>query len=902
MNHAALHSTWPARFIARVARALLMPHAHRHRRAAAVCMLGMWALVCRGAGALPVIHPAAWPALPPAIPADAKVEAFVERLLHTMTLEEKVGQLVQADIDSITPEDLRTYHLGSILAGGNAAPGRNVRSSAASWLDLADAYYRAALADPSPAHPAIPIIFGIDAVHGHARIPGATVFPHNAALGAAHDPALIERIGRATAEEVAATGLDWTFAPTVAVVRDPRWGRTYESYSEDPQLVARYAHAMVTGLQGHLGTKDFMSPGHTLVSVKHFLGDGSTINGRDQFDSGVDEATLRDVHGAGYPAALSAGALIVMASYNGWQGTKMHANHALLTQVLKQRWSFPGFVVGDWNGHEEIPGCTKYSCPAALAAGLDMYMAPDSWKTLYANLLQQARSGQVTSGRIDDAARRILRVKALAGLFGKPAPKDRAAGGGLTAIGSAAHRAIAREAVRKSLVLLKNNGGLLPLDPHAHVLVTGAGADDIGMQCGGWTIDWQGDHNTNADFPGATSIYAGIRAAVEQAGGTTTQSVDGSYQQRPDAAIVVFGETAYAEFEGDRETLDYSALDARPLQLLRRLHAEGIPVVSIFLSGRPLWVNPELNASDAFVAAWLPGSEGGGIADLLFRPRAGTQAATAQDFSGRLAFSWPATAMPASYLPGGAIRGALFKRGYGLSLATRSTLARLPEDPQVPPAHATLFAAGHVTAPQSIYVADRAAQVRLTMQSQSSPDGNVTAALGKQHLQATWSGAGWGELRIGGRASDYSAAAAQGLALQLRLRVDVPPTHAVRLGVRCEAPYGPPAPAAAAPPPDWSLCGRTSGAMLDVTNWVNADKRGVWRTLAVPLACLAGSEAILARVNSPFAIETDGALALSFDDIRLTASPSPPDCASATQWAGSAKRDHDPGGERQQDQ
>ncbi len=890
MIHAAMHSIWPARFTARAPHAAQVPHAQRRRRVALVFMLGLWTLVCRGAGLAPVIHPSTWPAQASAVPADAKVEAFVDRLLRTLTLEEKVGQLVQADIASITPEDLHTYHLGSILAGGNAAPGGNVRSSAASWLELTDAYYRAALANPSPAHPAIPIIFGIDAVHGHARIPGATVFPQNVGLGATHDPALIERIGRATAGEVAATGIDWTFAPTVAVVRDARWGRSYESYSEDPQLVARYASAMVTGLQGRVGTPDFMSPGHTLVSVKHFLGDGSTIGGRDQFDSQVDEATLRDVHGAGYPAALSAGALIVMASYNGWQGTKMHANHALLTDVLKQRWSFPGFVVGDWNAQEEIPGCTKYSCPAVLAAGLDMYMAPDSWKTLYANLLQQARSGQVAASRVDDAARRILRVKALAGQFDKPAPKDRATNGGLAVIGNAAHRAIAREAVRKSLVLLKNNGGLLPLDPRAHVLVAGAGADDIGMQCGGWTIDWQGDHNTNGDFPGGTSIYAGIRAVVEQAGGTATLAADGNYQQRPDAAIVIFGETPYAEFEGDRETLDYSALESRPLQLLRRLHAAGIPVVGIFLSGRPLWVNPELNASDAFVAAWLPGSEGGGVADLLFRPNhagaapaatATPSVATTADFSGRLAFSWPATAMPVTHLPGGSVRGALFKRGYGLSLASHSQLAALPEDPHVAPAHDTLFAAGHVTAPQSVYIADRTAQARLTMQSQASPDATVTAALGKHALHATWSGTGWGELRIGGRAADYAAAAARGLTLRLHLRVDAPPTRPVRLGLRCEAPYGPPDPAAAATPPtDWSLCGRSNGAMLDVTGRLNAAVRGVWQTLDVPLACLAGSDANLARVNAPFAVETDGALVLSFDDIRLTAAAAPPDCSS----------------------
>ena len=873
MLHAALNFLWPARPARPPTRAL------RPRTSTLVFMLGMWALICRGAELSPAIHPASWPALAPALPADPKVEAFVDKLLRTMTLEEKIGQLVQADIDSVTPEDLRTYPLGSILAGGNAAPGGNVRAPAQSWLNLTDAFYRASVASAPPTHVAIPLIFGIDAVHGHARIPGATVFPHNVGLGAAHDPALIERIGRATAEEVAATGIDWTFAPTVAVVRDVRWGRSYESYSEDPLLVARYARAMVTGIQGRAGTKDFMSPGHTLVSVKHFLGDGSTLDGRDQFDSQVSEITLRDVHGAGYLAAIRAGALIVMASYNGWHGTKMHANHALLTDVLKNRWSFPGFVVGDWNAQEEIPGCTKFSCPASLAAGLDMYMAPDSWKTLYANLLQQARSGQIAASRIDDAARRILRVKTLAGLFGKAGPKDRAETRDLAVIGSAAHRAIAREAVRKSLVLLKNNGHILPLDPRVHVLVAGAGADDVGMQCGGWTIDWQGDHNTNADFPGATSIYAGIRAAVERTGGTASLSVEGSYQQRPDAAIVVFGETPYAEFEGDRETLDFSATDAHALDLLRRLHAAGIPVVSIFLSGRPLWINPELNASDAFVAAWLPGTEGGGIADLLFKLQ---QPSAGHDITGRLGFSWPATAMPVSFGSGGVTQGAQFQRGYGLSLAARSSVAQLSENPRIPPAHVardTLFAAGHVTAPQSIYIADGIAQIRLTMQSQNSPAAAISIALSAASLHATWSGTGRGELRIGGRAADYSAAPAQGLALRMHVRVDTAPAHAVKLGLRCEAPYGPPGTgAAASPPPDWSLCGHAGGAMLDVTKLLNAAAPGSWQTLELPLACLSRAGAQLTHVSAPFAIETDGALALSIDEVRLVNSASPANC------------------------
>ncbi|HEY4974376.1 MAG TPA: glycoside hydrolase family 3 protein, partial [Steroidobacteraceae bacterium] len=527
------------------------------------------------------------------------------------------------------------YKLGSILAGGNAAPGDDVRTGAAHWLDLVDAFYRASVADATPAHPAIPILFGIDAVHGHTRIPGATVFPHNVGLGAAHDAALIENIGQATAAEIAATGIDWTFAPTIAVVRDVRWGRSYESYSEDPALVAAYTRAMVTGLQGAAGSSQFMGPGRALATIKHFLGDGGTIAGRDQFNNLADERTLREVHGAGYAPGIDAGALTVMASYNSWQGTKMHDNRQLLTDVLKGRWQFPGFVVGDWNAQEELPGCTKFDCLDMLMAGVDMYMAPDSWRQVYASLLDQVQSGRIPQSRLDDAVRRILRVKAMARLFEKPAPKERPGAGQFSQLGSPEHRAIARAAVRESLVLLKNNFQLLPLDPRAHILVAGAAADDIGIQCGGWTIDWQGDHNTNADFPGATSIYGGIKAAVEAAGGTAILSPDGSFQQRPAAAIVVYGETPYAEFEGDRETLEFSPEDHSHIQLLHRLRAAHIPVVSVFISGRPMWVNRELNASDAFVAAWLPGSEGAGVADLLFRQADGS---VRQDFTGRLSF------------------------------------------------------------------------------------------------------------------------------------------------------------------------------------------------------------------------------------------------------------------------
>jgi beta-glucosidase len=803
------------------------------------------------------VHPALWPAHAP-VPLQPQTEAFVDTLLSHMSLEEKVAQMIQADVASLTAEDLHTYKLGSVLAGGGAAPQGGVRSGARAWLELADTLYRAAMQPNTAAHPPIPILFGVDAVHGHAKIRGATIFPHNIGLGAAHDPDLVERIGRATAEEVATTGIDWTFAPTVAVARDVRWGRSYESYSDDPALVAAYAAAMVRGLQGERSHGTFMTPGHTLSSVKHFLGDGGTFEGRDQGDSRAPESVLMRVHAAGYPAAIDAGALIVMASFSGWQGVKMHANADLLTAVLKGRFGFEGFLVGDWNAQEEVPGCTKLSCPVAIDAGLDMFMAPDGWKQIYENTIAQVHSGQIPSERIDDAVRRILRVKALAGLFTRPAPAQRPDAGHFERLGSAAHRALARAAVRESLVLLKNEHGTLPLSPHAHILVVGEAADQIGTQAGGWTVDWQGDHNHNSDFPGGTSIFEGIRSTVTAAGGSVTLSPDGSFAAKPDAAIVVFGERPYAEYEGDRETLDFSSEDSQTLTMLRALRARGIPTIAIFLSGRPLWVNPELNASDAFVAAWLPGSEGEGIADVLFR---GPNGQPRFDFKGRLSFPWPRTAMPVSYDDNDHTTGALFDRGYGLSYTQADPVGRLSEDPQIAPDRGgadSLFQSAHTTAPWSLFVADTLAQVRVTSAEQASPSGAVRVALLDSQLTVTWRGSGPGDFWIGGRPVDLRAAASRGDVVQARFRIEQPAAGSVRVGVRCS-----PTSQAAE-----TGCGMSGGAMLDATQALASARRGEWATLSVPLVCFADG-AGLSSVAAPFALRTEGELAVSFTDIRL---------------------------------
>ena len=582
-----------------------------------------------------------WPKLNIAVKKDAEIEAQIASYLNSMTLEQKVAQMIQPEIRDITVEDMRKYGFGSYLNGGGAFPNGDKHATPQDWVALAEKMYQASV-DDSIDGSKIPTMWGTDAVHGHNNVIGATLFPHNIGLGAANNPELIEQIAAVTAVEVMATGIDWVFAPTVAVVRDDRWGRTYEGYSEDPAIVREYSAAIVNGLQGK-ADEDFLSDKRVISTVKHFLGDGGTVDGDDQGNNIDSEQSLFDIHAQGYVGGLSAGSQSVMASFNSWNGVKNHGNKYLLTDVLKTRMGFDGFVVGDWNGHGQIKGCTNDSCPQAINAGLDIFMVPTgAWKPLYENTIAQVKSGEISMARIDDAVARVLRVKLRAGLFDKPSPANRLYSGKTELIGAQDHREVARQAVRESLVLLKNKNDLLPLSPNQHVLITGDGADNIGKQSGGWSITWQGTNNKNADFPGATSIYKGLEEQVTAAGGKVTLSDDGSFDQRPDVAVVVFGEEPYAEGHGDRDNLEFERGNKKSLALLKSLKAQGINVVSVFISGRPMWVNSELNASDAFVAAWLPGTEGGGVADVLLKAADGS---VNHDFKGKLSFSWPKTAV-----------------------------------------------------------------------------------------------------------------------------------------------------------------------------------------------------------------------------------------------------------------
>ena len=801
--------------------------------------------------------PLLWPrSSSPAALTDPRTEVFVEDLLARLTVEEKVGQMIQADIGSITPEDLRIYPLGSILAGGNSSPGGNERAPAQAWVELARAFRSANAAREGTT---VPLIFGIDAVHGHNNVVGATVFPHNIGLGAARDPDLVRRIGEATAMEVAVTGADWTFGPTLAVPRDDRWGRAYEGYGEDPEIAQAYAGPMTLGLQGELAADRPIAAGHIAGSAKHFLADGGTANGKDQGDFIGTERELIDVHLSGYPQAIEAGVLSIMVSFSSWNGVKHTGNASILRDVLYGPLGFTGFTVSDWNAHGQIPGCSNESCPAAINAGVDMLMAPDSWRPLYANTLAQVRSGEIPMARVDEAVRRILRAKVKAGLFRPERPVE----GRLEVLGSPEHRALAREAVRKSLVLLKNDG-VLPIRAGANVLVVGAAADDIGQASGGWTLTWQGTGNTNADFPNGQSIWSGVEAAVRAEGGTATLSPDGDYETRPDVAIVVFGETPYAEFQGDLSHVDFQP--EQPLAMLQRLQARGIPTVSVFLSGRPLWVSPEINASNAFVAAWLPGAEGGGVADVLV---GGADGRPRHDFSGRLGFSWPRDATGAPLNRGDAGYNPLFAYGYGLSYARPGSVGPVPEESGITAGVSSVadyLVDGRVVEPWSIALQDGGGQTRVgTEAAVASPRGLVTMAVVDDLAQESgrrfrFAGGEQQHAIIWGRAVDLSRQANGEMALSFRYRVDAAPTDRVTLAVGAEDP--------------------ASQHGLDLTPILTGAANGQWQTVKVRLSCFRDAGADLTSLERPFQLTTSGRMTLSVSEIRLASNEGDAICPS----------------------
>lgn len=583
-------------------------------------------------------------------------DAQAKELLARMTLDEKVGQMTQADQQHLTdPSDVATYFLGSVLSGGDSDPPTN---SMQDWTDRVERVQAHALATRLR----IPILYGIDAVHGHNNVLGATIFPHNIGLGATRNAALVEEIGRATAREVRATGMQWTFAPCVAVVRDERWGRHYEGFSEDPQLVAELGAAAVRGLQG----KDLNDPERVLACAKHFAGDGGTVYGTgtvrvegspdqthplDRGDTRLSEAELKRLHLAGYDTAIDAGVGSIMASYSSWNGELATGSKHLLTDILKGELKFEGILISDYDAVDTLPGDFRSNVKQAITAGIDMVMVSRQYRELIETLKDLVSSGDVSLARIDDAVLRILRVKLAMGLFAQERTQlaDRTL---QPSFGSAPHRELARRAVRESLVLLKNERNALPLSKTAkRIHVIGRQADDLGSQCGGWTVTWQGASGNS--YPGGTTILSGLKAV--SAGVEVTYSAYGSGAAGADAVVVVVGEMPYAEFKGDREDL---SLPADAVAAVANAKKSAAPVVLVLVTGRPLILGDTLAQADAVLVAWLPGSEGQGVADVLFGDHKPT---------GKLPVSWPRSMAQIPINVGDVPYDPLFPFGFGLT-------------------------------------------------------------------------------------------------------------------------------------------------------------------------------------------------------------------------------------------
>jgi len=581
----------------------------------------------------------------------AAEDGRIKPLLAKMTLDEKLGQMVQAELGNLKDEaDISKYSLGSVLSGGGADPAEG--NSLQAWTDTVDRL----IAQSRQSRLGIPILYGVDAVHGHGNVLGATVYPHNIGLGCTRNAALVEALGRVTAQEVRATGIHWTFAPCVAVPRDDRWGRTFEGYSEDPALVAELGAAAVRGMQ----QGGLQNPQAVLACAKHYVGDGGTSwgstkrrdgsSGMDQGNTEIDEATLRKLHLPGYQAAVAAGVGSIMVSYNSWNGVKASGIAHLLTDILKQELGFEGFLVSDYYAIGQIDRDYKQALMLSINAGMDMAMEPAQYERFITTLRELVQEGSVSMARIDDAVTRILRVKSVMGLL--DAKRGQLADRSLhESFGGAAHRAIARTAVRESLVLLKNDRQTLPLRRNAkRIHVAGIGADDIGMQCGGWTVEWQG--KMGAVTSGGTTILQGLRFAAPKT--VISYEVDGKGVEGADVCVVIVGETPYAEGVGDKADLSLSPEDQT---LLARMHQSGVPVVLVVLSGRPQILGAALDQATAIVAAWLPGTEGLGVADVLFGDHAPT---------GKLSMSWPRAMSQEPLNAGDAKYDPLFPYGFGL--------------------------------------------------------------------------------------------------------------------------------------------------------------------------------------------------------------------------------------------
>lgn len=783
-----------------------------------------------------------WPRIRSAVAPDAKLEAQVAKIVGGMTLAQKIGQMTQPEIKTVTPEQVRQFYIGSVLNGGGSWPNGNKYATPAEWVALADKYYEASMNTDMKTK--VPVIWGIDAMHGNSNVFGATLFPHNIGLGAARNKALVGKMAASVGKAVRATGINWVFAPTLAVVRDDRWGRTYESFAEDPMLVKAYGGEYVRALQGN-----FRGDANVVATAKHFIGDGGTDQGKDQGVAKSSGADMINIHGQGYYSALAAGAQTVMASFNSWNDVargvdygKLHGSKELLTDVLKTKMGFDGFVVSDWNGIAQVRGCSNDSCPQAINAGIDMVMVPDDWKAFIANTIKQVEAGQIPMARIDDAVTRIVRVKLRAGLFGKK-PSDNQFAGKPEALQD---RALARQMVRESLVLLKNDTGALPLARGKKILVVGKSADNLPNQSGGWSLTWQGTDNKNSDFPNADSILKGIEEAAGAGNVTFSANASGVDVAAFDAVIAVIGETPYAEGDGDigpAGTLRHSGRHPEDLAVLQAVAGKGKPVITVLVSGRPLYTNDLMNLSDSFVAAWLPGTEGKGVADVLFKGKHG--------FKGTLSFSWPKSICQGALNVGDKDYAPLFAYGYGLEYGSKSKVGKLDTAYAdggcgVTNVYPVFSQADRATWPLSVVSGDQRVALGLDVNGVTSLP-NVKVETTQVNTQqdgklVTWTGPARIEAR-GAKVAALPAFATTDGALQFDTIVSAAPAGKVMLSI--------------------------GNATVDASAVFQRLAGKAKQTVRIPLSCFSAKGADLARLEVPFAVSSDAAFKAAFANIQI---------------------------------
>ncbi len=800
-----------------------------------------------------------WPHIKSTIKKDDRLEKKVAHIVANMTLEQKVGQMTQAETKAITPEEVAQYYLGSVLSAGSsfpktttALPSGDKHSNAADWVNFGNKFYDAAL--DAKMETKVPLLWGIDAVHGNNKVYGATIFPHNIALGATHEKILVQKIAASAGKAVRAAGVNWAFAPTVAVARDDRWGRTYESFSEDSAQVKEFAGAYVHGLQG-----DLKKDTNVVATIKHFIGDGCTDQGQDQGNCIINRTDMINIHGQGYYSGLAAGAQTVMASFSSWNDVAnntnygvMHGSTELLTNVLKNKMGFDGFVVSDFDGIEKIPGCAKDSCPEAINAGIDMIMVPNDWKSFIVNTIKQVKRGEISMSRIDDAVTRIIRVKMRAGLFDKKSTA-------LTFSGTQEalqNRKLAREAVRKSLVLLKNDRNILPLSPHQKILIVGKNADNIGNQTGGWSLSWQGADNKNSDFPNADSIATGIISIVGKENVVTSVNAKDIDVSQFDAVIAIIGEKPYAEGQGDiapSGTLRHTERYPEDLKVLQAVANKGKPVITVFLSGRPLYVNDLLNLSNSFVAAWLPGTEGKGISDVIFRKENGH---VNYDFSGTLSFSWPRETCQTSLNIGDKNYNPLFPLNFGLKYSDKKVLGKLPETyPEggcsVTKSYPVFTRGDRASFPLRISNRDQQAVLPPDLEIVMNIDGiKVETTQIKTQEDArlvTWSGAGTFSAHSDTARTIPINAVKNGV-LKFDIIVINAPKAKVFVSMDCE-----------------DSCNKT----IDISKTLGAFVGKKRQSISIPLSCFLNQNTEIQKVYTPFRISTENSLSAAFANIEI---------------------------------